>query len=114
MTPTPGEIYLAYQDKRRPVVVISREELNRGDYLVVIPLTTAKWETRQWLPNCVLLEANKHRLPKTCIAQTEMISFVPKADLGLLDGPVTTLDDDTMRNLVRAVGYVMVADCEPC
>ena len=115
MTVRPGEIYLLFEDegKRRPVVVISREELNRGNYLLVVPLTTSRLEIRKGLPNTVLLKRSKHGIRKDSIAQAEMISCVSKDELLLTEGPISALDGETFRGLVRAVGYVMSADCEP-
>ncbi|MBM4069815.1 MAG: type II toxin-antitoxin system PemK/MazF family toxin [Planctomycetes bacterium] len=38
----PGELYWADLDAgRRPLLVVSREELNRGNYVVAVLLTTA-------------------------------------------------------------------------
>jgi len=113
MTPRPGEVYWAFSDKRRPVVVVSREELNRGEYVVVLPLTTARLEVRRKLPNCVSIHGAKYGL-KDCVAQAEMISALSRSDL--LDaekGPIAKLDDEIMRNLVRAVGHVIRAEFKP-
>ena len=113
MTPRPGEVYWAFSDKRRPVVVVSREELNRGDYVVVLPLTTARLEVRRKLPNCVPIQGAKYGL-KDCVAQAEMISTLSRSDL--LDpekGPVAKLDDEMMRSLIRALGYVVRAEFKP-
>ena len=109
----PGEVYWAFVDKRRPVVVVSREELNRGDYVVVVPVTTAQLAARRSLPNCVVIEASPGRL-KECVAQAEMLSTLLRSDLvDIEQGAILTLGDEKIRELVRAVGYVMRADCEP-
>ena len=113
MTPCPGEVYWAFSDKRRPVVVVSREELNRGEYVVVVPLTTARLEVRRKLPNCVPIQGAKYGL-KDCVAQAEMISALSRSDL--LDpekGPIAKLDGEMMRGLIRAVGYVVGAEVNP-
>ena len=52
-------------------------------------------------------------LAKDSVAQCENIFTV---ELNLLDfdsGPLGQLDEDTMQKIVRAIGYVMEADCEP-
>jgi len=53
-----GEIYagLVHDPQRRPVIVISRDELNRGDYVVCVPCTKTRFEIRSQLPNCVPFE----------------------------------------------------------
>lgn len=115
MIPLPGELYLLFEDgeKRRPVVVVSREELNRGDYLLAVPLTTSRLQTRRALPNCVLLQGGKHGFSKECIAQAEALTLIAKGELALAEGPIGQLDDQTFREIIRAVGYVMDAECEP-
>src|SRR5207249_7729456 len=82
LTFQPGDVYIAHLiPKDRPVIIISREELNRGDYVVAIPLTSARIEERESLGNCVRLRAGEFGLTKDCVAQAEMISFLPKSDL---------------------------------
>ncbi len=53
----PGEIYLLKREKPRPIIVVSREELNRGASVVAVPLTTAHLEERAAALNCVRLDA---------------------------------------------------------
>ena len=43
----PGEVYLASTDAgNRPVVVVSREELNRGNWVVAVLVTSARYPLR--------------------------------------------------------------------
>jgi mRNA-degrading endonuclease toxin of MazEF toxin-antitoxin module len=50
----PGEVYLAETDAGiRPVVVVSREELNRGKWVVAVLVTSAQFPLRSILPHCV-------------------------------------------------------------
>lgn len=111
----PGEIYWAWYGEggRRPIVVVSRAELNRGDYVVAVPVTSAKLEVRRRLQNCVPLAAGRFGLDKTCVAQGEHISYVEKTRIDLESGAIGVLDEDTMRDLIRAIGYVISAECEP-
>jgi mRNA-degrading endonuclease toxin of MazEF toxin-antitoxin module len=54
-----GDIY-AYTDPLippHPVVVVSREELNRGDRVLAAIVTSAKFAVRAALPNCVAVKA---------------------------------------------------------
>lgn len=115
MPPRPGEIYWARVDETeaRPVVVVSREKLNRGDYVVVAPITSARVNTRWHLPNCVPLRADHYGLSDDCVVQGESIVNLHQSYLDLETGPIGTLDADAMRDLIRAIGYVISADCEP-
>ncbi len=48
---SPGEIYLAHTDGGiRPVVVVSREELNRGNWVVAALITSTRFSLRSTLP----------------------------------------------------------------
>lgn len=112
----PGEIYLAYGggDKYRPVLIVSREELNRGKYVVAVPFTSQQFETRARLPSCVSFRVGECGLDKDCVAQAEAISVVEKTDLDLETGVIATVDDEKMQDVIKAIGYVLAADCEPC
>ena len=111
----PGEIYLAFAggDKYRPVLIVSREELNQGNYVVAIPFTSTHFETRSKLPNCVPFHAGEFGLDKDSVAQAEAISAIHKDDFDLQTGVIATVDEEKMREVTKAIGYLIVADCEP-
>ena len=111
----PGEIYMADMDQTHPhpVIVVSREERNRGDYVVAVVLTSARFAVRSKLPNCVPFRAGEFGLTKDCVAQAETISSIPTVQLDLAAGPFGTLDDVPHRDVVRAIGDVISSDCEP-
>ena len=110
----PGEIYWAdLPTGRRPAIVVSREDLNRGTYVVAVLCTTANVAARAQLPHCVPFQAGEFGLPKDCVAQCETLSFLDKADLHTGSGVIGVLDDARIRDAVRANGHVLDADCEP-
>jgi mRNA-degrading endonuclease toxin of MazEF toxin-antitoxin module len=111
----PGEIYLADipPGQRHPVVVVSREELNRGDYVVAALITSQRFAVRSKLANCVPLLAGQFGMTQDCVVQGEMTGPVHKDVIDVAAGPVSTLDDLTLRDVVKAIGYVMDSDCEP-
>jgi hypothetical protein len=47
------------------------------------------------------------------VVQGESLFNAPLVNLDMASGPVGKLDDVTMREVVKAVGYVMDSDCEP-
>ena len=59
-----GDIYLADLPAagRRPVVVVSRDALNRGGYATVVAFTTARLPERRSLPTCVFFRAGEFGL----------------------------------------------------
>jgi mRNA-degrading endonuclease toxin of MazEF toxin-antitoxin module len=110
----PGEIYWAdFSTGRRPVIVVSREALNRGSYVVAVLCTTARVEQRAKLPNCVPFVAGEFGLPKDCVAQCETVTFLERSDLDESGGMIGRLDAARLRAVVRAIGNVIQAECEP-
>ena len=110
----PGEIYWAQAGPaRHPIIVVSRISLNRGDYVVAVPVTSARIDERRNLPTNVLFEAGEAGLSRECVATAQQVSAVEIVDIDVEDGRIGQIDDERMRDLVRAIGYVMEADCEP-
>jgi mRNA-degrading endonuclease toxin of MazEF toxin-antitoxin module len=111
----PGEIYLAFggDDKYRPVLIVSREEFNRGKYVVAVPFTSAQFDERSSRSNCVAFRAGEFGLDKNCVAQAEAISVYHKDDLDLDKGAIAVVDDEKMREITLAIGYIIAAHCEP-
>jgi mRNA-degrading endonuclease toxin of MazEF toxin-antitoxin module len=111
----PGDIYWAnmIDGSRRPIVVVSGDELNRGTTVVGIGFTSARLELRRGLANCVPFRAWQFGLTKDCVAQAESIASIDLGHLEVHAGPMGRLDSRAMRNLIRAIGYVIAAECEP-
>jgi mRNA-degrading endonuclease toxin of MazEF toxin-antitoxin module len=110
-----GEIYLADvpPGQQHRVVVVSREELNRGKYVVAALITSQKFAVRSTLANCVPLRAGQFGLPQDSIVQGESAGPIRVARLALAGGPTAKLDDLTFRDVIKAIGYVLDSDCEP-
>jgi mRNA-degrading endonuclease toxin of MazEF toxin-antitoxin module len=111
----PGEIYMADLDAAglHPVLVLSREELNRGHTVVAVLITSAKFDVRSKLANCVPFKAGQFGLTKDCVAQCEFMLAVEVGQIDLDAGPIGELDETALRDVIRASGYVIEADCEP-
>src|ERR1700683_3878412 len=101
MPPKAGDIYYAALDNdgRRRVIAVSREDQNRGNYVVVIPVTSARFEERKDLPNCVAFEAGEFGFTKDCVAQAEQITSLHKDILLLEEGVIGRLDDERVRDV---------------
>jgi mRNA-degrading endonuclease toxin of MazEF toxin-antitoxin module len=112
---SPGEIYFADPDQLgpHPVIVVSREALNRGDYVLCVLCTSANFERRRHFPNTVAFTAGQFGLKKDCVARCEMVLTLHKSRLDMEHGPIGILDDEWQRNVIRAIGYVIDAECEP-
>lgn len=110
----PGEIYIAdlLEAGRRPVLVVSRESLNRGQYVCIVAFTTARLDVRRQLPSCVFFRSGDFGLTSDCVAQCETIASVHVSQLDLINGPLATLDETTLRAVIAAIGHVIQAECE--
>ena len=111
----PGGIYCADLGEAapHPVLVVSREELNRGRTVMVVFITSARYSLRSILPNCVPFSPGEFGMTKSCVAQCENTVALDVADLDLAHGPIGVLDEARMRDVIRALGFVVDADCEP-
>jgi mRNA-degrading endonuclease toxin of MazEF toxin-antitoxin module len=111
----PGEIYMADfgQAGPHPVIVVSREDLNRGNYALVVVCTSARFAVRSQLPNCVPFRAGEFGLTADCVAQCENMLSIDKSQLDLVTGPIGVLGDVALRDVIKAIGYVIESDCEP-
>lgn len=111
----PGEIYMADFGAAgpHPVIVISREELNRGHYVLAVVCTSARFATRRKLANCVPFQAGEFGFTVDCVAQCENILSIDKGQLDLTEGIMGKLDETSMQKVIKAIGYVIEADCTP-
>jgi len=111
----PGEIFMADfgQAGPHPVIVVSREDLNRGRYVLAVVCTSARFAVRNKLPNCVPFRAGDFGFTADCVAQCENMLSVDKGQLDLAAGPLGVLDDVALRDVIKAFGYVIDSDCEP-
>ncbi len=113
MTYFPGEIYnvnLGPSGEHR-FVVLSREELNRGNQIITAMITSASYAVRSKLPNCVSLQAGEFGMTQDCVIQCENVVALSTDELrGKL---IDELDATTMREVIKALGHVFDAECEP-
>jgi len=112
----PGEVYLADFPEAgpHPVIVVSREELNRGHYALVVVCTSARFAVRSQLASCVPFHAGQFGFTADCVAQCENILSIDKRQLDRAgSGRTGVLDEMAWREVVKAIGYVVGSDCEP-
>lgn len=111
----PGEIYMADFGPAgpHPVIVVSREELNRGHYVLAVVCTSARFATRSKLANCVSFQAGEFGFTVDCVAQCENILSIDKEQLDLAVGVMGKLDETNMQKVIKAIGYVLKSDCTP-
>ena len=110
----PGEIYIAdfAEAGPHPVIVVSREDLNRGHYALVVVCTSARFAVRSKLPSCVPFQAGQFGFTADCVAQCENILSIDKRQVDIDAGPIGMLAETALREVVKAIGYVIESDCE--
>ena len=111
----PGEVYMADFGLAgpHPVIVVSREELNRERYVLAVVCTSARFAVRSKLSNCVPFQAGDFGFTVDCVAQCENILSVDQAQLDLAAGPKGILDEAALQKVIKSIGYVMKSDCKP-
>jgi mRNA-degrading endonuclease toxin of MazEF toxin-antitoxin module len=111
----PGEIYMAEFGSAgpHPVIVVSREDLNRGRYALVVVCTSARFVIRSKLANCVPFHAGEFGFTGDCVAQCENVLSTDKTQFDQATGTIGMLDDIALRDVIKAIGYVIESDCEP-
>ena len=112
MNPQRGQIYFLPfgEGKRRPVVIVSRDSLNAGDSILIVPFTSQKLPERRQQAQCVFFEAGKYGLSEDCVAKTDEITRIPKSAIDWSRGVIGRLPNEEMLRIVRAVRYVMRDD----
>src|ERR1700674_3940248 len=107
-----GEIFFtAVNGGSRPAIVVSKESFNRGRFVSVVPCTSKHLQRRSTLPNCVPFSAGQFGLPQDCVAQCELIASIDKDNLDTSSGALGTLDDATLRSVIKAIGHVLDSGC---
>jgi mRNA-degrading endonuclease toxin of MazEF toxin-antitoxin module len=109
LTRQPGEIWLAdvFDGGRRPVIVVSRETLNRGDVALCVPLTSSRVAERRVYRNFVFLARGAGGLREDSLAVAQLVQPVRGAALVERWGALSTGDLDRVRaSLAWTVGLI--------
>ena len=83
MSAVPGEIYLAdiFEGGTRPVIIVSREQLNRGGLYLSVPVTSSRVQERRRYANYVFLPAGSGGLREDSVAVTHLVQPVRESAL---------------------------------
>ncbi len=100
-----GQIYHLKQDrvgKPRPVLIVSRDSMNRGYDLIVVPFNGSDFENKRSKPFCVPFLEGSYGLTKDCVAKCNDIAKIRKADLAKnLIGTVSDADMNAVREAIN-------------
>jgi mRNA-degrading endonuclease toxin of MazEF toxin-antitoxin module len=93
---------------RHRALIVSGDEYNQGNHIVIILFTTKKNHLPQ-RPSWVRFPADEQfGLDEDCIAQGESLTRAPPRYLGERLGRIS---DEKLGEVVEAIGYVMNASC---
>jgi len=97
--PRRGEVYWAFVDKRRPVVIISRDSLNAYSFDVcVVPLTRVRRMAFSFRPQ---LSAGEGGLRTSSWAKCDQLATIPNTALEY--PPTGLLSSRALEDVVRAI-----------
>ncbi len=108
-SPRRAEIYRLKKDpvgKKRPVLVVSRNELNGGHYLLAIPFYSAQTAEKSRHPTAIPFAQGEFGLEKDCVAKADEVTQYRMSDLTLAEGPLGTVDPARMAAVDKAIAYV--------
>lgn len=109
-SPRRGEIYRQKSDpvgKQRPVLVVSRNELHGGVYLLAIPFYGSQVNQKSKHPTAVQFSDGEFGLDKDCVTKGDQITQFRMGDLTISDGPIGTLDSERMAQVDRSIAYAL-------
>ncbi len=93
-----------WEDDERPGVVVTRNELNKGRLVLVVPCTASQVETRKLFTNNVFLPPGSGGLDKPTVAQVHLIQPVGKNYFLHKRG---RLDDERLGEILHALAWAV-------
>lgn len=104
--PLQGEVWwtLFQEGWERPSIVVSRNQLNRGRLVLVVPCTSSRVKERAAYPNHVFLPAGTGGLAKDTVAQTHLIQPIERS---LLQEKLGMLDIELLAEVLLAIAWVI-------
>ena len=102
--PKQGEIWWAlfYEGWERPSIVVSRNDLNRGRLVLVVPCTSSRVQERATYPNHVLIPSGTGELTRDSIAQTHLIQPI---EVSYLERKMGKLDIGLLAEILLAIAW---------
>lgn len=100
----PGEVHLAdvFEGGQRPIVIVSREQLNRGTSFLCVPFTSARVAERRRYANYVFVPAGTGGLREDSVAVAHLVQPVRTESLTERWG---ALPDVTLQRILIAIAW---------
>jgi mRNA-degrading endonuclease toxin of MazEF toxin-antitoxin module len=106
------EIYSLKNDrvaKARPCLIVSKDNINGGYDVTVVPFNGSDFANKKDKPFCVPFYCGEFGLSKDCVAKCDEIARIRKSDLNR--SKIGTIDTDRMAEVIEAVNWCI--SCEP-
>jgi len=103
-----GEVVL--EKKRRPVIVLTRDQLNGGNCVVVVPCYSQDVDRRAKFRQNLVLEQGTGGLPKRCLVRTDQITYIDKRSIDWRQDKIGRLTNEHMKLIVDAVRWAIRDD----
>ncbi|HET6880433.1 MAG TPA: type II toxin-antitoxin system PemK/MazF family toxin [Pirellulales bacterium] len=94
-------------DKERPIVVVSRDELNRGDRVLVVPFYSQQLEKRAKQKWCAPFKIGEGGLKKDCVAKGDEIQLIDPTEILWARGKLVRFNAEQMARVILAVRRAM-------
>jgi mRNA-degrading endonuclease toxin of MazEF toxin-antitoxin module len=106
----PGDIFWSSERAPYPrhrLIVVSIEPLNRGGYVVAVPLTSQRLPERFNRPNYVYFERGEFGLRTDCVVQAEAVAQIDKDEIDTEHGYFGHLDEASLHRVKVAIAFVI-------
>lgn len=108
--PKQGQIYLLKKDedgKQRPVLIISRSELNGGHSVSAVPFYSQQLEKRKNQPWCAFFHKGEGGLLKDCVAKPDEMAPYDKTYIDFARGKVGEFDEHQIERVLNALRWAV-------
>ena len=111
-----GEIHRVKADRigagkpGRRVLVVSREELNRGYEVTIVPFNGSDFANKSKKPFCVPFNCGEFGLVKDCVAKCDEINRIYKNDLVTPSSPVGEISEDKLAEVLSAINWCLKSE----
>lgn len=109
-SPLKGDVH-TFRDSRgkaepvhRPVLVVSRQQLNAGDFVIVAEFTSEQLEKRKSQDFCVYVPKGEGNLPRDCVVNLSNLTKMRRAEFTSYVG---TLPADILAEVDNALKWVL-------
>lgn len=94
-------------EKNRPIVIVSRDDLNAGNSVLAVPFYSQQLEKRRNQKFCASFNAGDGGLPKDCVAKCDEITLLDKDDIDFVRGRMGRFNGPQMERVIKSIRYAL-------